>query len=166
MDDYETLNIDSVYIREEPYWFSRSSVKFQGHSGQKSAVSTPISAFWVRFRTITQVLVHGWLWNIRYRLKVYKRGTLLIFKVIRKISRSQRPKSAISTPISVFWVRFRTITQVLVHGWLWNIRYRLKVYNRGALLFFKVIRKNSWSQRPKKVPFRLRFLRFEFVSGW
>ena len=44
-------------VVEEPCCFPRSSVKFQGHTGQKILT-------WIeRLRTVTQVWIHGWLWN-------------------------------------------------------------------------------------------------------
>ena len=46
-------------LEEEPYCFSRSSVKFQGHKGQKLPILTRIE----RFRTVTPVWIHPWLWN-------------------------------------------------------------------------------------------------------
>ena len=45
---------------EVPYYFSRSSVKFQGHTGQKiSPILTRIG----RFPTVTPIWIHPWLWN-------------------------------------------------------------------------------------------------------
>ena len=42
-----------------PYWFSRSSVKFQGHTvKKKSLISTQIG----RFRNVSPVWIHRWLW--------------------------------------------------------------------------------------------------------
>ena len=46
-------------IEEVPYCFSRSSVKFQGHTGQKITDFDPIE----RFRSVTPVWIHRWLWN-------------------------------------------------------------------------------------------------------
>ena len=37
--------------------------------------------------------------------------------------------------------RFRTVTPVWIHVWWWNDAYSLMLLRRGALLFFKVIRK-------------------------
>ena len=52
-------------LGEVPYCFSRSSVKFQGHTALKSSNLTQIG----RFRTITQVLIHQWLQNDAQSLK-------------------------------------------------------------------------------------------------
>ena len=46
-------------IEEVPYLFSRSSVKFQGHTGQKIADLTQME----RFRTVTPIWIHRWIWN-------------------------------------------------------------------------------------------------------
>ena len=52
-------------IEEEPYCFSRSSVKLQGHTAKKSSILTQIG----RFRTVTPVLIHQWLPNDAEGLK-------------------------------------------------------------------------------------------------
>ena len=46
-----------------------------------------------RFRTATQVWIHIWWWNDAYSLMLLRRGALLIFKVIRQISRSHGSKN-------------------------------------------------------------------------
>ena len=62
-------------IEKVPYFFSRWSVKFQGHTGQKSPNLTPIE----RFRTVTP-------WNspmaLNYctKLEVAKKGVLLFLR--------------------------------------------------------------------------------------
>ena len=78
------------YLGEVSYCLSRSSVKFQGHPGQKKS---PILTRIGRFRTVTPVWIHRWLWNDAQSLILYKRGVLLFFKVIHQISRSHRLKN-------------------------------------------------------------------------
>ena len=51
-------------IGELPHRLSRSSVKFQGHTGQNNADFNL-----VRNRTITPVWIHTWLWNDAQSLK-------------------------------------------------------------------------------------------------
>ena len=63
---------------------------FQGHMGQKTSILTQIG----RFRTVTLVLIHWWLWNDAQSLKQQRRGALLFFEVIRRISRSHGTKNA------------------------------------------------------------------------
>ena len=125
-------------IEEVPYCFSRSSVKFQGHTGQKSPIFTRIE----RFRTVTLVWIQWWLWNDAQSLKQHRKGALLFFKVIHQISRSHGTKKS---PILTRIERFRTVTSVWIHQWLWNDAQSLKQHRRGALLFFKVIRQISRS---------------------
>ena len=67
-----------------PYCFSRSSVKFQGHTGQIIADLTRID----RFRTATPVWIDWWIWCDAQGLKQHRAGALLFFKVICQISRS------------------------------------------------------------------------------
>ena len=77
-------------IEDVPYCFSRSSVKFQGQTGQKTSILTQIG----RFRTVTLVWIHWWLWNDAQSLKQHRRDTLLFFKVIRQNARSHGTKIA------------------------------------------------------------------------
>ena len=75
-------------IEDVPYCFSRSSVKFQDHTRQKSPILTRNG----RFRTVTPVWIHPWLWNDAQSLMLYRRCILLFSKVIHQISRSYRTK--------------------------------------------------------------------------
>ena len=57
--------------------------------GQRSEVKvTEIMIPFSRFRTVTPVWVHIWRWNGAQSFILLRRGTLLLFKVIRQISRS------------------------------------------------------------------------------
>ena len=75
-------------IEDVSYCFPRSSVKCQGHMGQKIADFDPNRAF----RIVTPVWIHRWLWNDAQGLTLYRRGALLFFKVICQISRSHGKK--------------------------------------------------------------------------
>ena len=75
-------------LEELPFCFSRSSVKFQGHTAKKASSLTNV---W-RFQTVTSVWIQQWLWNDAQRLKQHRRGALLFFKVTRQISRSHGTK--------------------------------------------------------------------------
>ena len=55
-----------------------------------------------RFRTVTPVWIHWWIWNDTQRLMLYRRGALLFFGVIHQISRSHGRKIDDLNPI---WVR-------------------------------------------------------------
>ena len=52
-------------IEKVLYYFSRSSIKFEGHLALKIVEFDPIE----RFRTVTQVWVHQWLRNDAQILK-------------------------------------------------------------------------------------------------
>ena len=75
-------------IVEVLYCFSRSYVKFQGHTALKIVEFDPNWAF----RTVTPVWIHRWLWNVAQRLKQQRRDALLFSKVIHQISRSHGTK--------------------------------------------------------------------------
>ena len=87
--DDEMMHRAWYCLGEVPYCFSRSSVKFQGHTAKKSLILTQIG----RFRTATLVWIHWWPWNDAQSLKQHGRGALLFFKVICQISRSQGTKN-------------------------------------------------------------------------
>ena len=66
---------------------SRSYVEFQGHTALKIVEFDPN-----RFRTVTPVWIHRWLWNVAQSLKQQRRDALLFSKVIHQISRSHGTK--------------------------------------------------------------------------
>ena len=73
----------------------RCPIVFQGHPSnfkvtrlQKSSNLTQIG----RFRTVTPVLIHRWLWNVTQSLKQQRGDALLFSKVIHQISRSHGTK--------------------------------------------------------------------------
>ena len=154
-------------LEEVPYRFSRSFVQFQGHTAKKtvdfdpnwafpdcnSSMNLPMAMKWCtkieatwercpinfqghplnfkvtrdkkwsilnrikRFRTVTPVWSHAWLWNDAQSIMWYRRCALLFFNVIRRILRSRgTKKSTILTRIE----RFRTVTQVWLHRWIWS----------------------------------------------
>ena len=70
------------------YYFWRSSIKFQGRTGQK----TPTLIRTESFRTVTPVWIHQWMWNDAQSLTYCRRGALLFYKVIHQISRPHRLK--------------------------------------------------------------------------
>ena len=63
--DDEMMHIAWSCLGEVPYCFSRSSVKFQGHTALKASNLTQIG----RFRTVTPVWIHQWLRNDAQSLK-------------------------------------------------------------------------------------------------
>ena len=125
-------------IEEVPYCFSRSSVKFQGHTGQKIADFDPNWAFAECNSIFNSPMALKWCTKLDV---VYKscpfdlQGHPSNFKVTRD------KKSPILT-----WIEhFRTVTSVWIHPWIWNDAQSLMWLRRGALLFFEVIHQISRS---------------------
>ena len=99
----------SVCPSVTPFWLCshhRIIMKFSGvitkdqgkvHAkgqGQRSKVKvTDVTTHLNRFQTVTPVWIHIWWWNDTYSLMLLRRGALLVFKVIRQISRSQGVKN-------------------------------------------------------------------------
>ena len=88
----------SSYEMMHKAWSSIEKVPFfQGHQSnfkvtrdRKSPISTSIG----RFRSVTPVWIHRWLWNDAQCLMWYRRVLLLFFKVIHQISRSRGQQNA------------------------------------------------------------------------
>ena len=71
----------------------RSDVHAKGQ-GQRSKVKvTEVNTQLSHFRTLTPVWIHIWQWNHAHSWKQHRRGALLFFKVIRRISRSHGSKN-------------------------------------------------------------------------
>ena len=99
----------SVRLSVTPFWLCshhRIIMKFSGvitndrrkvHAkgqGQRSKVKvTEVTTHLNRFRTVTPVWIHIWWRNDAYSLMLLRRGALLFFKVIHKISRSRGCKN-------------------------------------------------------------------------
>ena len=140
-----------------PIVFQYRPSNFKATRDNKSPILTPIE----RFRTVTLVWIHRWLWNDAQSLKQQRRGALLFVEVIHHISRSYgTKKSPILTPIE----RFQTVNPVLIHQWLWNDAQSLKQQRRGALLFVEVIHQISRSHGTTKSPILTPIERFQTVS--
>ena len=76
-------------IEEVPYYLSRPSIEFQGHTGQKkSLILTRIE----HFRTVTRVWFHQWILNHAQSLMYYWIGAILFREVIHQISRPYKLK--------------------------------------------------------------------------
>ena len=104
----------SVRLSVTPFWLRshhRIITKFSGvitndqrkvHAkgqGQRSKVKvTEVTTQLNRFRTVTPVWIHIWWWNDAYSLMLLRRGALLLFKVIRQISRSHGSKNRLIWP--------------------------------------------------------------------
>ena len=129
-------------LEEVPYCFSRSSVKFQGHTALKIVEFDPDCAFPDCNSSLNSPMAKKWCTKLEVALKrcpIVFQGHPSNFKVTRLL------KSSNLTQIG----HFRTLTQVLIHQWLWNDTESLKWNRRGALLFFEVIRQISRSHGSK-----------------
>ena len=152
---YEMMRKAWSNIEEVPYCFSRSSVKFQGHTWQKI---TDFDQNWVFpdcNSSLNSLMAMKWCTKLEATYKrcpIVFEGHLSNFKVARD------EKSPILTQIE----RFRTVTTAWIHRWPWNDAQSLTWHRRGALLFFDVIHQISRSHRTKK---NCRFLPELSVSG-
>ena len=129
-------------IEEVPYCFSRSSVKFQGHTRQNIADFDLNWAFSDCNLSMNLPMALEWC----KELNVAQKGCPTVFQGHPsnfKVTRLK--KSLILTQIGCC----RTVTPVRDHWWLWNYAQILKQHRRGALLFFKVICQISRSHQTK-----------------
>ena len=87
----------------------KSDVHAKGQ-GQRSKVKvTEVNTQLNCFRTVTPAWIHIWWWNDAYSLMMLRRGALLFFKVIHKISRSHGSKKRRIWPrlgVSGLWLQF------------------------------------------------------------
>ena len=139
------------------HFFSRSSVKFQGHKGRKIDVFDPNWVFLACNSILTSQMATKWgtmLKEAQKRCPIVSQGYLSNFKV------TGAGKSTILIPIE----HFRTVTRVWMHRWLRNNAQSLKWHRRGALLFFEVICQISRSHRPDKSTILTRIDRFMTIT--
>ena len=115
-------------IEEVPYCFSRVSVKFQGHTGQKIADFDPNWAFLDCNFSFNSPMDLKWCTKLDV---VLKRCPFVFQSHPSNFKVTRDKKSPISTRIE----RFR----------IWNDTQSLMWYRRGALLFFEVIHQISRS---------------------
>ena len=134
---------------EMPYCFSRSSIKFQGHTVQNITDFDPNWAF-PDYRPVAAFK------SLRFALlsshhRIIMKFSGVITKDQGKVhakSQGQRSKVKVTTQLN----GFRTVTPVWIHICWWNDTYSLMLLRRGALLFFKVIRQISSSHGAKIWP--------------
>ena len=137
-------------IEEVPYCFSRSYIKLQGHTAKKIVDFDPNWPFPDCNSSLNLPMAMKWCPKLEIALKrcpIVFEGHPLNFKVTRL------KKSSILTKIG----RFRTVTPVWIHWWLWNDTQSLKQHRRGALLFFDVICQISRSHGTKNCRFWPKF---------
>ena len=97
-------------IEDLPYRFSRSSVKFQGHTAQNIV---DFDLYW-SFPGCKSSLNSPTKWCIKLEA-AYKRCPIVFQGHLSNIKVTQEKKSMIFTRI---W-RFRAVTPVWIHWWLW-----------------------------------------------
>ena len=127
-----------------PYCFSRSSVKFEGHTTKNIVAFDPNWGF--PDSSLNSPMAMKWCTKHKAALKrcpIVFQGYPSNFKVTRDKT----------LPILTRIERFRTVTPVWIHQWLWNDAQSLKQHWRGALLFFKVICQISRSHGTKNCRF-------------
>ena len=123
-----------------PIVFSRSFVKFQGHTTKKIVDFDPNWAFPDCNSILNSPIAMKWCTKLEGALErcpIVFQGHPSNFKVTRD------KKLPILTRIQ----RFRMVTQVWLHRWLWNDAQALMWCRRGTLLFSKVIHQISRSHR-------------------
>ena len=126
------MHIAWCCLEEVPYCFSRSSVKFQGHTAKKIVNFDPNWAFPDCNSSLNSPMATKWCTQLevaKKRCPIVFQGHMWNFKVTRD------KKLSIFTQIGRFW----TLTPVKIHWWLWNDAQSLGQHRRGALLLFKVI---------------------------
>ena len=144
-------------IEEVPYCFSRPSIKFEGHTGQKIADFDLNWAFLDCNSSLNLLMAIKWCTTLEAankRCPIYFQGHPSNFNVTRD------QKSPILTQIG----RFRTVTPVWIDIWRWNEAQSLMLLRRSVLLFFKVIRQIARSHGLKKSSILTRIERFQAVT--
>ena len=129
-------------IEGVPYCFSRSSVKFPGHTAKEIIQFDPDWAFPDCNSSLNSPMATKWCTKLEVALKrcpIVFQGHPSNFKV------TQLKKLSNLTQIGCF----RTITPVWIHWRIWNYTQSLVVYRRHALLFFGVIHQISRSRGQK-----------------
>ena len=121
-----------------PYCFLGSSIKFQDHTGWKIDEFNPI---WVRLPGQSQLSNPLDLpcWLCSHHCIVMKFSGVITNDKSDVHGKGQRSKVKVTEVITQL-SRFRTVTPVLIHQWLWNDAESLKQHTRGTLLSLKVIR--------------------------
>ena len=143
---YEIMHKAWSSMEEVPYCISRSSVEFQGHTGQQIADFDPNWAFPdcnFSFNSQMAMKLCTKLETTWKRCPFVIQGHPSNFKITRD------KKCPILTRIE----RFRTVNPIWMHPWLWNDAQSLMFHRRGAPLFFKVIHQISRSQGTKIADF-------------
>ena len=136
------IHIAWCCLGEVPYCFSRSSMKFQGHTALKIVKFDPD---WP-FPDCNYSLNSPMAMKCCTKLEVAKKRCPIVFEghpSSFKVTRLY--KSSNLTQIGCFW----TVTPGWIHQWVRNAAQSLKYHRRDALLFVKVIHLISRSHGSK-----------------
>ena len=125
-------------LREVPYCLSRSSVKFEGYTAQKIIDFDPNWAFPDFNSSFNSPMAMKLCTKVD---RTWKRCPIVFQCHLSNFKVTPERKSPILPRIG----RFRAVTLVWIHRWLWNDAQSLKQHRRGALLFLKVIHQISRS---------------------
>ena len=126
-------------LEDVPCCFSRSSVKFKGHTAKIIINFVPNWAFPDCNSCLNSPMAMKWC----TKLEAAWGRCPIFFKVIRQFSRSRGTKKIANFDRVE---GFRTVTPVWIYQWLWNAAQSLMWYRIGALLFFNVIHQISRSK--------------------
>ena len=130
-------------IEEVPYCFSRSSVKFQGHTARRKKIEfEPNWAFPDCNSSFNSPMDTKWCTKLE---AAKKKVPNLFWRSYVKLQSHTAQKTSNLTQIG----RFRIVTPVWIHWWISNDTESLMLYERLALLFFGVIHTISRSHRQK-----------------
>ena len=136
-------------IEQVPYYFSRSYIKFQVHTGRKI---DELDQIWARLLGRSQLSNPSDLpcWLCSHHRIIMKFSGVITTDQGNVHAKGQRSKVKV-TEVTTQLGLFRTVTPVWIHIWWWNYMYSLMLFRRGALLFLKVIRQISRSHCPKNL---------------
>ena len=143
-------------IEEVPYFFHDHLSNFKVTRDKKSSLLTQIE----RFLTVTPVWIHWWLWNDAQSLKQHRRGALLFFKVIRRISRSHGTKIADFDPNWAFPDCNSSLNSPMALKW-WT---KLSIVWKRCPIVFQCHPSNFKITRDKKSPILTRIVHFRTVT--
>ena len=127
-------------IEKVPYCFSRLYVKLQGHTALKIVDFDPNWAFPDSNSSLNSPMATKWCTKLEV---AYKRCSVVFQRHTSNCKVTQLNIPSNLTQIG----RFRTVTPVWIHWWIWNDTQSLMLYRRCALLFFGVIHQISRSHR-------------------
>ena len=122
---YEMMYKAWSSIGEVPYCFSRSSVKFQGHTGQRI---TDFNPNWV-FPDCNSSLNSLMAMRCCTKPEVAQKICPIVFQGHSSNVKVTWDKKSLI--LSQIW-RFRTVTPVWIHRWLWNVAQSLKQQRRDG----------------------------------